>query len=183
MRHRPLLFILAFLGPLFLSSQAQALVGEFYLGGSVGRATLENDFAPGDFDEDDTAFRGFLGHRLTLLPVFDLAVEAGYRDLGDPSTTVAGQDIDVSLTGYDIAALAIFPLGPVDLFLKAGGMGYTLDTSVAGLDRDFDGNAFLYGAGVGARVWKLGVRAEYELIDVDELDESSMYWVSVYYRF
>ena len=183
MRKGPLPILLAFLGPLILCSPAQALVGEFYLGGGIGRATIENDFTEDDFKEDDTAFRAFMGHRLALFPVLDFAVEAGYRDLGDPDVSVAGQDIDVSLTGYDLVGLVIFPAGPLDIYVKAGGMRYNLDTSVAGMDRDFSGNALLYGAGIGARFWRIGVRAEYEFIDVDELDKSSMYWLCAYFRF
>ncbi len=185
MRQSCLLFTLALLGSLSLCTPAQALVGEFYLGGGVGRATLEDEFTADDFKEDDTAFKAFTGYRLTLLPVLDFAVEAGYRDLGDPGDTVAGQSIDAGLTGYDLAGLVITSIGPVDLFLKAGGMNYDyeLEFSGAGEDRDYDGTAALYGAGVGVRFWKLGARVEYEYIDVDELERSSTYWLSLYLRF
>lgn len=185
MTQRHLLFILALLGSLILCSPARAEVGAFeaYLGGSIGQSTLENDVEDFSFDEKDTAWRLFLGGRSGLLPILDVALEGGYRDLGDPGTTVAGQSLDVSLKGYDLSALVIFPIGPVDLFLKGGGMTYTVDSSFAWLDKDERGSGFLYGAGIGARFWKLGVRAEYELMDVDELDKTSIYWFSAYFRF
>ncbi|MCU0576892.1 MAG: porin family protein [Desulfobacterota bacterium] len=180
-----LLFIPALLGTLILCNPAQAMAGDsgLYLGGSIGQATLEDEFTGDDFKDEDTAFRAFMGLRTSLFPVLDFALETGYRDLGDQSDTVARQNIDVSLKGFDLAGLVIFPLGPVDFFLKAGGMSYTLDTSLSGPDGDDRGIDVLYGAGIGARFWKLGVRAEYELVNVDELDKASMYWLSAYFRF
>ena len=175
----------AILGALILCSLALTEAGaiETYLGGSVGQVTLEDEFNGEDFKEKDMAFRAFIGFRTGLLPVLDFALEAGYRDLGDTSGTAGGESIEVKLSGYDVAGLVILPFGPVDFYVKAGVMGYNLDTSVAGVDSEEISSDFLYGAGIGARFWKIGVRAEYEIVNVDELDNASMYWLSGYFRF
>lgn len=166
-------------------SQVQAAGTGIYLGGSLGQSTLEADLSDtlDSFKEKDTSYRVFGGFRLGVLPILDFAGEAGYRDFGNPSESIGGQSFEVEMTGYDLSALVIFPLGPFDIYLKGGGLRYSIDSSFAGLKDSQDGNAAIYGGGIGARVWKLGFRAEYEMADIDELDKVYMYWASIYYMF
>ena len=153
----------------------------FYLGGGVGEATIEDSTGnPGGvpFDESDVAWKGYLGYRFDVLPIVSLSAEVGYRDLGKPNTSVA----EYQLKGLDYAALAGVGLGPVELFARYGGMDYDLDKTVLGINRNFDGTAPIYGAGVRFNLLGVGVRAEYEKIDVDELDNAEMISVSVFYQ-
>jgi hypothetical protein len=41
----------------------------------------------------------------------------------------------------------------------------------------------MYGAGVGFRFWRLGIRAEYEYLDIDELSSAHVGMVSATFRF
>ena len=150
----------------------------FYLGGGVGEATIEDSTGGISFDESDVAWKGYLGYRFDVLPIVSLSAEAGYRDLGKPNTSVA----EYQLKGIDYAALAGVGLGPVELFARYGGMDYDLDKTVLGLNSSFDGTAPIYGAGVRFNLLGVGVRAEYEKIDVDELDNAEMISVSVFYQ-
>ena len=47
----------------------------------------------------------------------------------------------------------------------------------------FDGSAPVYGAGIRFNLLGAGVRAEYEKIDIDELDNVEMISISVFYQF
>lgn len=170
---------------MFSGGRAQAAATGLYLGGSLGQATLEDDLSAtlDSFKENDTSYKLFGGFRFGLLPVLDIAAEGSYRDFGSPSEKIGGQKFEIEVTGYDLSALVIFPIGPIDIYLKGGGLRYSLDASFAGLKDSEDGNAAIYGTGIGARFWKLGFRAEYEMVDIDELDKAYMYWASIYYMF
>ena len=180
MRH-----LTVFISAMFLSAAlplSAAHAGGVYLGGGIGQASIED--APGNpfgatFDESDTAYKVFGGYRFDLLPIVSLSAEVGYRDLGNPNTT--GREYQVS--GFDYAALAGIGLGPVEVFARLGGMNYDLEKTAGGVTREFDGTAPVYGVGVRFSLLGLGVRAEYEKIDIDELDNADMISVSAFYEF
>lgn len=48
---------------------------------------------------------------------------------------------------------------------------------------DFDGTAPVYGLGVWFTFFGVGVRAEYEKINIKELDNAQMLSVSAFYQF
>jgi len=153
----------------------------FYLGGGVGEASIEDSAGnPGGvpFDESDVAWKAFLGYRFDVLPIVSLGAEVGYRDLGKPNTSTAEYEVK----GLDYAALAGVGLGPVELFARYGGMEYDLDKTIGPVRSSFDGTAPIYGAGVRFNLLGVGVRAEYEKIDIDELDNAEMISVSVFYQ-
>ncbi len=157
-----------------------------YLGGGIGSATMEDDTGnPGgvDFDESDAAWKGFVGYNLDLLPLIKFAAEVGYRDLGQPDRSLAGIPVEYSAKGLDYGVLAGVGLGPVDLFARLGGFQYDLDKTVGGVTREFDGTAPVYGIGAWFTIAKIGVRAEYEKIDIDELDDAHMLSVSAFFKF
>lgn len=163
-------------------SFSAAYAGGLYLGGGVGEASIED--SPGNpgpgvsFNQSDVAWKAYLGYRFDLLPIVSLSAEGGYRDLGKPNT--AGAEYNVK--GFDYGALAGLGLGPVELFARLGGMEYDLDKTIVGVTRSFDGSAPVYGVGVRFNLLGAGVRAEYEEIDIDELDKVEMISVSVFYQ-
>jgi hypothetical protein len=185
MRVKAIFIILALSALLFPDGQARAAGQGLYLGGSIGQSTLEDDLSTtlDSFNEKDTSYRVFGGYRLGILPLLDLALETGYRDLGNPEEKIDGQTFKVDLTGYDLSALVILPVGPIDFYLKAGELWFSIDKSYANIDKSDDDFGAIFGAGIGARLWKLGLRAEYEVAAIDQLDKASMYWFSVYYTF
>ena len=159
-----------------------AYAGGVYVGGGVGTATIKD--SPGNpsgtqFDESDAAFKVFGGYRFDLLPIVSLSGEVGYRNLGNPNTAAAEYKVD----GFDYGALAGVGLGPVELFARVGGMQYKLDKTIGGTKTSFDGSAPVYGVGARFSVFGIGVRAEYEKINIDELDSVRMISVSAFYQF
>jgi hypothetical protein len=157
-----------------------------YVGGGVGQAKVEDSAGnPGgmDFSESDVGLKLFAGYHLDVIPLISLAAEVGYRDLGKQATTTAGIDSDYRVTGFDYSVLAGVGLGPVDLFARVGGMQYDLQKNVLGVKNDYDGTAPLYGIGLWVTLFGLGVRAEYEKIDIDQLDNVEMVSVSAFYQF
>lgn len=163
-----------------------AHAGGLYLGGGAGVGTIEDSAGnPGgvSFDESDTAWKAFVGYRFDIMPIVSISAEGGYRDLGTPDGSVAGIPVRYELNGFDYAALAGIGIGPVEVFARLGGMQYDLKKTVAGVNRDFDGHAPVYGIGARMSLFGIGVRAEYEMIDVDELDDVNMISVSAFYEF
>ncbi len=157
-----------------------------YIGGGIGSASMEDSNGnPGgvNFDESDTAWKGFVGYNFDVLPLIKFAAEIGYRDLGKPDGSFGGVPVEYKARGVDYGVLAGFGLGPVDLFGRFGGMQYDLEKNVGGLRREFDGTAPVYGIGAWFTLFGVGVRAEYEKIDIDELDDAQMLSVSAFYKF
>ena len=176
----PIIALVTILGVALPLSSAYA--GGVYIGGGVGSAKIDdspNNPAGVTFSETDTAWKVFGGYRFDWLPIVSLSGEVGYRDLGKPNTAGA----EYKLTGFDYSALAGLGLGPVELFARAGGMKYDLDKTISGTKTSFDGNAPMYGVGARFSLFGVGVRAEYEKIDVDKLDKAEMISVSLFYQF
>src|SRR5438045_442878 len=65
----------------------------------------------------------------------------------------------------------------------ADGMSYKLEKNIGGIHNDYDGNAPVYGIGLWFTIAGVGVRAEYEKIDIKELDDAQMVSVSLFYKF
>jgi hypothetical protein len=173
----------------FLASSAAASDSGLYIGAGVGQANLkaspQNPNGGGnlDFDATGTASKAFLGYRFAMIPLIDIAAEAAYNDFGKPSKTINGQNVQYKVTGASGAGLLIFPLGPIDLFGKAGVMSWSSSTNIGGTTSSKSGTNGLYGVGVGFRIWKIGVRAEYEYFQVKDIDRAQMVTVSGVFQF
>ncbi len=169
----------------------------FYIGGGVGQFNLdiddidETDEAVQRLDDDDTSWKLFAGYRLNPW----LSFEAAYVDFGGPSDTAdasgSSGDYQVELSGFAPYVIGTLPLGPVELFAKAGYYFYDVDISA-----DFDDlgddvfnsssseEDFLYGAGIGMTFFEhLHARLEYEVIDSDVVDDADALWLSGAWRF
>ena len=166
----------------------------FYVGGSVGGATIEVDFGdtgipdfPTEIDEDDTAYKLFAGYKFDL-PGIDLGIEGGYVDFGKPDfgVEVADVAVDVELdpTGFNLWGIAGIEAGPIDLFAKLGYIFWDLEASVPStpVDLSGDGADIGYGLGVGFGLGPLQLRGEYEIYDIDDAD-LSMVSLGIAYQF
>jgi hypothetical protein len=170
-------------------SGAGAADSGLYIGAGAGQANIkdkpDNPSAPGtiDFSSNSTAYQMFVGYRLTAIPLLDFAAEAGYTDFGSPSKTVQGQNVQYKLRGEQVSGLAILPLGPLDFYGKVGAMYWTSDKNIGGTSSSKTGTNGFYGAGLGFKVWKLGVRAEYDYYNVPNIDRVQSYSVSALFFF
>ena len=163
-------------------SYAHAASG-LYLGAGLGQATVKDDTGSGNFDASDAAFKVFAGYRFNLIPIIDLAAEVGYTDFGKPSQDIGGQRAQFKLHGFDAAGLLIFPLGPIDLYGKAGVLSWSLDATAAGTTSSKTGSDPFYGAGIGFYLWKVGIRAEFEQYKIKDVDRVQMYTLNALFQF
>ena len=158
----------------------------FYLGGSLGQAGIEVDFAgvPGvpAFDENDTAYKIFAGYNFTLLPVINLGVEGGYVDFGGPKIDIVEPDfgIDASV-GVD---------GPLGVFGKLGYIFWDAEASLTdrnnpanNLSDDDSGSDLAYGVGARLNLGSLEVRGEYEYFDIEDAESVGMWSIGLAYYF
>jgi hypothetical protein len=157
-----------------------------YLGGGVAATRIEDSAGnPGgvDFSESNVGLKVFGGYHLDVLPLLKFAGEIGYRDTGKPSATIAGVDVDYRAHGFDYGLLGGVGLGPVDLFARVGGMQYNLRKNIGGVQNNYDGTAPVYGVSAWFTLYGIGIRADYEIIDIDELDDARMATLSAFYQF
>lgn len=148
----------------------------FYIGASAGGATFEADLndptipgLPASIDEDDTAIKVFAGYRFDL-PAIDVAIEAGYVDLGEPEVDVLGDQLAIETTGINAWGIASFDAGLVDIFGKLGLISWDAEASFQGITASEDGTDIGYGVGLAVGLGPVSVRGEYEIYDLDDTD-------------
>ena len=169
-------------------SFAQAGETGFYLGGSVGTAAIDvaiDDQIPGApaFDEDDFAWKAIFGYNFGLTPIFDLGIEGGYVDLGAPSGDLAGSVVELDPTGWNVFGVVGFDIGPVGVFGKVGYIYWDVDATIDGFSFSDDGSDLGYGAGLRFNLGSLELRGEYELYDIEDTDDVSMWSAGLVYHF
>lgn len=157
----------------------------FFLGGSLGAATLDDDIDTFALDADSTSFRINAGWQFSDF----LAIEAGYHDFGkfDETLDLGGvlSDVDLRADGYTLGATANIPLGSnLSLFGRAGAFIWEGDARVDGLRIEgFDDENLYYGAGadfkVSDRLSLIGDWTRYELDDT----ESDVISIGLRFRF
>ena len=142
-------YVLMVVACALMSSPALAQHQGFYLGLGFGQSDAKdacNGAAAFGLmcDDSDTATKFFAGYQFNR----NLAVEAGYTDLGRARFTGPGGSIDFESTGFEVMAVGIAPLGPQAwLYGKAGIFFWDLDVSFVGLSES--GTELTYGFGVG----------------------------------
>lgn len=154
-------------------------LGDFSTGvddiGDVDEASL-------DFDSNQNANKVFAGWRFNRL----VAVQI---DRVDFERSVDARDalsvLSTQAEGFAPSVVGTLPLGPLEVFARAGVFWYDLeiernDTSLAeNSDRDP-----IFGAGVGITIAeRLNLRAEYEVVEIDGLDDPNAVWVTAAWRF
>jgi hypothetical protein len=175
--------VAAFAASLAIAVSAHAGDTGLYVGGSVGQTTIKADDI--DFDESDTSYKAFVGYM--FLPF--LGVEGGYVNFGGPNKNYGSSgSIDIDVDGWEGFLLGALPLGPVELFAKAGVLSYNIDAkvkgagfgSLSGSDSDEVG---AYGAGVAFAIDRFKIRGEYTYYDVSDVDDVYMLSAGVTYQF
>ena len=160
----------------------------FYLGAGYVRAEVNNVFgATGyGFKIDDNAWKAIVGFR----PIPPFAVEANYVNLGHQSQGLLGgsPNSHADARAFDVFGVGLLPLGPVDIYGKAGGARWMLSGSLQGpnsslfrLDRD--GTSFVWGAGIQAHWGPLGARLEYEHFQMPDTGGARLYTAAVTFTF
>jgi hypothetical protein len=161
-----------------------AASADAYIGGSVGQATIEVDEDGIDFDEDDFAWKAFVGY--SFLKFF--AVEGGYVDLGNPEDSIGSLDVEAEVDGFAGYAVGKIPLGILQLYAKAGIIAWDADLEArgpGGSSASFseDGTDPAYGVGITFNLAKLGIRLEAEMFDIEDVDDVFLITAGLEWRF
>lgn len=184
------------LGLFLVAGLAEAADNGVYLGAGVVQSQygLSN---PGDaepFDDEDAGYKLILGFR----PLDSFGVELNYADHGEatvPSGIVCIQLINAPCpdeTGLEAKTLSAFAVGyldfPVlDLFAKVGGTAWEFKGSSTpafpAFSIDEDGTEFAWGAGAQAHFGSLGVRLEFEQLNIIEDEKLGTISLSFIYTF
>jgi hypothetical protein len=77
------------------------------------------------------------------------------------------------------------PIGPIELYGKAGVMFYDVEINGPGeAFIDDSGQDAIIGTGIGFTIADtVNIRAEYERVDIDRLDDADAVWVTANWRF
>jgi len=192
------LAVAAAAGMALYSGQAAA---EFYLGASIGEASIEAkddlDGEPFKVDDSDTAYKIFGGYMFNDY----IGVELGYVDMGTVSERFSFDGgefsgpidaaITADITGFTAHVVGQVPVGPVDLFAKAGLISYEAKGratvsyfSTTESERFKDtGEDFAYGVGAKWNLGNFAIRAEYEMFDISDVDDLDMISIGVQFTF
>jgi hypothetical protein len=162
---------------LLASTATPAADNGIYIGASLGDANVDIDQGIVQVDESDTGFKIIAGIR----PLDWFGIEANYVNFGEPEQGNFSTETD-GITGFGVFFL---PVGPVDVFAKGGVISYDTDIKRKGVGSFFrdDGTDFAYGVGVQFRLLSLGVRAEYEKFEIDNVKDANMLSLGVTYTF
>jgi hypothetical protein len=160
-----------------------------YVGAGYVRAQINNVFGTTGygFKIDDNAWKAIVGFR----PVPFFSVEANYVDLGHQSHGLLGGSAPyghADVRAFDLFGVGYLPLGPVDLFGKAGGARWTLSGNLQGpnsslFSLDRNGTSFAWGAGVQAHWGPIGGRLEYEHFQMPYTDGARLFSADVLFTF
>jgi opacity protein-like surface antigen len=190
----------ALLGCPFVATAADDNDSGPYVGAAYGEfdTSIEDieglEEAIDDFDADDSAWKAFFGWRFNPY----LALEVDYVDLGNPrgnfDATGSSGDYELELSGFAGYVIGALPLGIFELSAKVGYYFHDLEIQVDldnigpgdgdVFDSDDSGEAFVYGVGAGVTfIEHINVKLEYELMDIDNLDDPYTIWLTGAWRF
>jgi len=175
-----------------LAAGPAAAKNGFYIGGSVGQTYLtvtdiELDLESFDYKADTTSYKIIAGYRLMGF----FAVEGSYLDFGNLKDSYDGDgepvSIETDLSGFDICAVGMIPLGIADIFAKAGLVSWDADIQQAVgqiVDPGSDsGTDLVFGLGAQVRFKGLAVRAEVEYFDIADTDSVYLFSLGATFTF
>lgn len=145
-----------------------------YLGASIGNTWQSDTVEPNDvldkaseISENSTGYKFFGGFKSESF----FGLEGGYRDLGKIETSFDGATFNTKTTGWDVEAIGHLELSVIDLFAKAGAFFWSNENNFS---VDETGTSFLWGLGAGVSLGPIGIRLEWESMEVKELDNLSL---------
>jgi len=159
-------FIVALLAPM-------TALADMYFGAAVGNSWFSHDPEIEDvkeISENSTGWKIFGGFQNDSF----LGVEGGYRDLGKVTYKDSNVDLNSKTKGWDVEAMGRIKIAIIDVFAKAGAFFWKTEAAVNELSGDESGTAFLWGLGAGVRLGPIGVRLEWESMEVKEPDSLTM---------
>ena len=101
----------------------------FFIGAGLGQSQIEMNAGPIIIDSGNTAKTIYLGYRLPYSPRgINIALQGAYLDLGNANDTPMDSTISLKVDGYNLSALAYFPITRRwDMLAKAGAYLWNAD--------------------------------------------------------
>jgi len=174
--------IIMVLAVLLLNPLWAQLPGSLFIGGGVGSSFVETkptDIGGQDLklDGNGFAYKFFAGYKFVKL----IGVEAGYRSLGTIKNTIDSTEVESNLKGFDVFGTATLNFTMLQIFAKAGYFFANTELKVSDVPRDNSSSEFAWGVGAALNFGKLGVRAEWENLKVENFENPSMLTASLVY--
>ena len=152
-------------------------VASFYAGVGLGNVFIGDEVTDitnevRTIDENSTSFKFFAGYASESFFGF----EGGYRNLGkvDGYGDAPGSANATQTKGGVVLTNERDRVSFIDIFAKAGVFFYTTDTFVGTTPYYDSGGAFLWGLGAGVRLGPVGLRIEWESLEVSTPEDLSM---------
>ena len=171
-------------------ADANAAQSGWFIGGSVGQSQLEANIEdpvfpgfPPTFDENDTAWKLFGGYSWVLAKTFGFSIEGSYVDFGKPTQDFNMAQIAIEPTAFDLFGVASVDIGPIGVFGKVGYAWWDVDVDFVDEAFSDDGNDVVYGLGARFNLWSLQFRAEYEIYDISDIEDLTMWSVGAAWTF
>lgn len=157
--------------------------GKLYLGGSVGSSFIETKpTAIGNedlkIDKNGFAYKIFAGYKSPKL----IGIEADYRNLGTVKDKLLGTEFKSNVKGFDIFVTGTLSFAFLEVFAKAGYFFWSSELKGGNISQKADDGDFVWGVGAGLGLGKLGVRAEWEMFNVGDLESLSMLSAGITYN-
>jgi hypothetical protein len=157
----------------------------FYLGGSVGSASLADDFDGFDVDANSTSFRLIAGWHFNDY----FSLEGGYHNFGkfEQSFDVGGTPTDISLKadGFTLGATGSIPLGEkFALFGRAGAFFWDGDAEINDVSQaqPEDTNPYFGGGAKYAISDSLSVIGDWTRYELEDT-QSDVFAIGLTFRF
>ncbi len=144
-----------------------------YLGASVGNSWFNHEPQIEDvkkISENSTGWKIFGGFKGDSF----LGVEGGYRDLGKVKYKDTNIDFSSKTNGWDVEAIGRVKLALIDLFAKAGAFFWETEFADSPSTATESGTDFIWGLGAGVRLGSIGLRLEWESMEVQKPDNLTM---------
>jgi len=157
-----------------------------YIGAGAGYGSQELSVSTGNFKDNTTSFKGFIGYRFMRF----IGFEAAYVDFGKASDTLdfgggTTTDVDLKTKGETAEITGTIPLGSfLEIYGKAGYLWWNAKASDSSNSDSNSGNDVVYGGGakiVFAK--KAAVRLEYEQFDIKDTKKVYLVTAGIEWRF
>lgn len=152
-------------------------MASMYVGASIGNTWQSAEVTVDEvtkeitnIDENSTGYKIFGGFSSESI----FGIEGGYRDLGDIESTFEGHNWKASTSGWDVELMAHLPISIIDLFAKAGAFFWSADFGDTSNTENDSGTDFIWGLGAGVTLGPIGIRLEWESMEVSKFDNLSM---------
>jgi Outer membrane protein beta-barrel domain len=169
-------------------TNAGANTDGLYIGAGVGEFSTEIDEIGDvdnidvDFDTDEDATKIYAGWRFNRF----VAVQLDQYEFGDSTLAVNLLPLSAETEGTAASIVGTLPLGPIELFARAGVLWYDVNVDLNGRDViDESGNDNVYSAGLGfVLADRFNIKLEYEEVHLDGVyDDANAVWISANWRF